>query len=43
MFHEFVLPLRGVSIVQQIERFRQHCAHLKIACPAKLAVLLQRY
>jgi hypothetical protein len=43
MFHEFVIPLRGVSIVQQIERFRQHCAHLKIACPAKLAVLLQRY
>lgn len=43
MFHEFVVPLGGLSIVQQIERFRQHCVHLKIACPAKLALLLQRY
>jgi len=43
MFHEFAAPLRGVSIVQQIERFRQHCNHLKIHCPDKLAVLLQRY
>jgi hypothetical protein len=43
MFHEFAEPLSGISIVQQIERFRRHCDHLKIACPAKLAVLLQRY
>jgi hypothetical protein len=43
MFHEFVAPLGSVSIVHQIERFRQHCNHLKITCPAKLAVLLQRY
>jgi hypothetical protein len=39
MFHEFAAPLCEVSIVQQIERFRRHCDHLKIACPAKLAVL----
>jgi hypothetical protein len=43
MFHEFTAPLRGISIVQQIERFRQHCDHRKIACPANLALLLQRY
>ncbi len=43
MFHEFVVPLGGVSIVQQIERFRQHCIHVKIACPGNLAVLLQRF
>jgi acyl-CoA reductase-like NAD-dependent aldehyde dehydrogenase len=43
MFHEFAAPLSGISIVEQIDRFRNHCGHLKIACPAKLAVLLQRY
>jgi hypothetical protein len=43
MFHEFAAPLSGVSIVHQIEHFRHHCSHLQIACPAKLAVLLQRY
>jgi hypothetical protein len=43
MFREFAAPLPGISIVQQIERFRQHCNHLKICCPDKLAVLLQRY
>ena len=43
MFHEFAAPLRNISIVQQIERFRLHCDHLRIVCPAKLAVLLQRY
>jgi hypothetical protein len=43
MFHEFAAPLSDQSIVQQIERFRQHCNRRKIACPAKLAVLLQRY
>jgi hypothetical protein len=43
MFHEFAAPLSAISIIRQIERFRQHCDHLNIACPAKLAVLLQRY
>jgi hypothetical protein len=43
MFRAFAAPLRGMSIVEQIERFRQHCAREGIECPADLPLLLQRY
>lgn len=43
MFREFAEPLYGLTIVEQIERFRQFCCREGLSCPADLAVLLQRY
>ena len=43
MFRAFAAPLKGASIVEQIERFRQSCARQGIECPADLPLLLQRY
>lgn len=43
MFREFAGPLRGLTIVGQIERFRQHCARRGIDCPTEFPVLLQRF
>lgn len=43
MFREFAAGLRGLSIVEQIEKFRALCAREGIDCPADLALLLQRY
>lgn len=43
MFREFAEPLRGLTIVEQIERFRQLCGRLGLDCPSDLPVLLQRY
>lgn len=43
MFREFAAPLRGLSIVEQIERFRQMCVREAIDCPAELPLLLQRF
>ena len=43
MFREFAGPLRGVTIVEQIERFRQFCARRGVECPPDLPVLLQRF
>ena len=43
MFREFSRPLRDLTIVEQMERFRQHCGRRGLSCPADLAVLLQRY
>ena len=42
-FREFAGPLRGLTIVEQIERFRQHCARRGIDCPTEFPVLLQRF
>jgi len=43
MFREFVAPLRGLTIVEQVERFLQSCARRGIDCPPELPVLLQRF
>jgi hypothetical protein len=43
MFREFAAPLRGLSIVEQIERFRQLCMHQGLDCPPEFPVLLQRF
>ena len=43
MFREFSAPLGGLTIVGQIERFRQLCARLGLDCPAEFPVLLQRF
>ena len=43
MFREFAEPLGGLSIVEQIDRFRQLCIRLGLDCPAEFPVLLQRF
>lgn len=43
MFREYARSLQGLTIVAQIESFRQHCSRNGISCPSDLAVLLQRY
>lgn len=43
MFREFAERLRGVTIVEQIERFRQLCACRGLDCPTEFALLLQRF
>ena len=43
MFREFAGPLRGLTIVEQIERFRQHCGRRGVDCPTEFPVLLQRF
>jgi len=43
MFREFAAPLRGLTIVEQIERFRVACSRRGIDCPPELPVLLQRF
>ncbi len=43
MFRDFAQPLHGMTIVEQIERFRSSCARQGRACPANLPVLLQRF
>jgi hypothetical protein len=43
MFREFAAPLCGLTIVEQIDRFRHHCSSQGLSCPADFAVLLQRY
>src|SRR5450755_3615320 len=43
MFREFAPPLGELTIVEQIEQFREHCNHKGISCPTELPLLLQRY
>jgi hypothetical protein len=43
MFREFAEPLCELTIVEQIERFRQHCSKEGFNCPSDFAVLLQRF
>lgn len=43
MFREFAGPLRGLTIIEQIDRFRQLCAGRGVECPLELPVLLQRF
>ena len=43
MFREFAGPLRSLTIVEQIDRFRQFCARRGVECPPELPVLLQRF
>ena len=43
MFREFATPLRGLTIVEQVERFRQACSRRGVECPPEFPVLLQRY
>lgn len=43
MFREFSEPLSGLTIIEQIERFRQLCSRLGLECPSEFPVLLQRY
>lgn len=43
MFREFSAPLRELTIVEQIARFREVCGHRGLDCPADFAGLLQRF
>ncbi|MDQ6685561.1 MAG: hypothetical protein M3Z16_10580 [Pseudomonadota bacterium] len=43
MFRELAAAWRELTIVQQIDQFRSHCASEGITCPTDFAVLLQRY
>jgi len=43
MFREFAAPLYGLTIVEQIDRFRRHCSNEGFSCPTDFAVLLQRF
>lgn len=43
MFREFAAPLSGLTIIEQIERFRQVCVRRGLDCPPEFPVLLQRY
>lgn len=43
MFREFAAPLCGLTIVEQIDRFRHHCGSEGLSCPTDFAVLLQRF
>lgn len=43
MFREFAAPLHGLTIVEQVDRFRQRCARLGLECPTEFPVLLQRF
>ncbi len=43
MFREFAAPFPGLTIVEQIDRFRQLCACRGVECPPELPVLLQRF
>jgi hypothetical protein len=43
MFREFAAPLRGLTIVEQIERFRMACSRRGVDCPPEFPVLLQRF
>jgi hypothetical protein len=43
MFREFAAPLRGLTIVEQIERFRIACNRRGVDCPPEFPVLLQRF
>lgn len=43
MFREFSAPLRGVTIVEQIERFRGLCSRQGMECPSDFPVMLQRF
>jgi hypothetical protein len=43
MFREFAAPLSGLTIVEQIDRFRHHCSSQGLNCPTDFAVLLQRF
>ena len=43
MFREFAAPLCGMTIVEQIDRFRHHCSSEGLNCPSDFAVLLQRF
>ena len=43
MFREFAAPLRDLTIVEQIERFRHLCARRGLDCPSDFAVFLQRF
>jgi hypothetical protein len=43
MFRDFAAPLCGLTIVEQIDRFRHHCSSEGVSCPTDFAVLLQRF
>jgi hypothetical protein len=43
MFREFSAPLRGLTIVEQIERFRGLCSRQGMDCPPEFPVMLQRF
>lgn len=43
MFRDFSAPLHGLTIVEQIDRFRQLCGRLGLDCPSEFPVLLQRF
>lgn len=43
MFREFAAPLRGLTIVEQIERFRNLCGRRNLDCPPEFPVFLQRF
>jgi hypothetical protein len=43
MFREFATPLSGLTIVEQIERFREVCACQGLDCPPEFPLLLQRF
>ncbi|MEO7708403.1 MAG: hypothetical protein ABIS28_07720 [Caldimonas sp.] len=43
MFREYAASLRGLTIVEQIERFRVACHRRGVDCPPEFPVLLQRF
>jgi len=43
MFREYAAPLRALTIVEQIERFRVACQRRGVDCPPEFPVLLQRF
>jgi hypothetical protein len=43
MFREFALSISGLTIVEQIEEFRQLCSSQGLDCPPEFPVLLQRF
>ncbi len=43
MFRDFAAPLTGLTIVEQIDRFRHRCSSEGFSCPSDFAVLLQRF
>lgn len=43
MFREFAAPLGGLTIVEQVDRFRRLCSRQGVDCPPDLPVLLQRF
>ncbi|MEO7335116.1 MAG: hypothetical protein ABIV63_00925 [Caldimonas sp.] len=43
MFREFSAPLKTLTIIEQIERFRHLCSRQGMECPAEFPVMLQRF